>query len=719
MIAPRIMQFSLFPLLFVFFNIGVILPVNAATVSNPIIWADVPDVSVVRVDSSYYMVSTTMHSNPGAPIMESTDLSRWRIINYAHQALAQSDALNLLNGKSAYGKGSWASSIRYKNGTYYVLTPSYTTGKTHLYKTTDIHNGPWTESTLPFYHDPSLLLDDDGRVYVVYGNNDIHIVELTEDGTAVKTGGVDQVLISGAKSIAGSGTFYVDAEGSHIEKINGKYYVFLISWPATSGRTELVYRSSTLTGTYEGKIVLQNNGVAQGSIFDTPEGNWYAMLFRDAGSVGRIPYLVPVTWEDDWPVFGTNSQVPSTLELPNAQEAGYGMVTSDDFSETTLQLEWQWNHNPDAANWSLTAKSGYFRITTSRVDASIIVARNTLTQRSFGPTCSGRIALDASGMKDGDIAGLAAFNDTLGFVAVKKSGTALSIVQYQGKNQKESASISQNRVYLRIDMDFTNQTDKATFYYSLDSTSWISIGSTLSMVYTISNGGMFIGYRFALFNYATTSSGGYADFDWYKIGTTVSNEINLTSTTTPKEQTPYGDTLQIPGTIQAEDYDNGGQNVSYYDTDTGNSGGVYRNDDADVDSSAGDYFYGWTVNGEWIEWTVNVTVAGTMKYTARVASQSDAAQFSLYMDDEPIAQNVVVPNTGSWTTFEEITGTTSALATGTHVLKLIVDSAYFNVDWIRFDDPTMKLLSAPKKAKVNSSAQVRYFDLLGRKKNTK
>jgi len=199
----------------------------------------------------------------------------------------------------------------------------------------------------------------------------------------------------------------------------------------------------------------------------------------------------------------------------------------------------------------------------------------------------------------------------------------------------------------------------------------------------------------------------------------VSNEINLASVTTPKEQTPYGDTLQIPGTIQSEDYDNGEQNVSYYDTDFGNSGGVYRNDDADVDSSAGDYFYGWVANGEWIEWTVNVTTAGSMKYTARLASQSDAASFSLYMDDDPIAQNVAVTNTGSWTTFQEITGTTSALTKGTHVLKLTVDAAYFNIDWIRFDDPTIKLQSTPKKAKVQSSSQVHYFDLLGRKKGTK
>jgi len=89
------------------------------------------------------------------------------------------------------------------------------------------------------------------------------------------------------------------------------------------------------------------------------------------------------------------------------------------------------------------------------------------------------------------------------------------------------------------------------------------------------------------------------------------------------------------------------------------------------------------------------------------------------MDDDPIAQNVAVPNTGSWTTFQEITGTTSALTKGTHVLKLTVDAAYFNIDWIRFDDPTIKLQSTPKKAKVQSSTPVHYFDLLGRKRNEK
>ena len=142
-------------------------------------------------------------------------------------------------------------------------------------------------------------------------------------------------------------------------------------------------------------------------------------------------------------------------------------MTSDDFSSSKMKLEWQWNHNPDNANWSLTERPGFYRIKTSRVDAGVLRAKNTLTQRSFGPKCSGRIAMDVSGMKVGDVAGLLELQYEYGYVGVKKSGTNLSVVMVNAKssNPSEIAStpISQNRIYLRIDMDFTNRNDKATF----------------------------------------------------------------------------------------------------------------------------------------------------------------------------------------------------------------------------------------------------------------
>jgi len=194
-------------------NLGLIMPINAQTTAqNPIIWADVPDPSVIRIGDSYYMSSTTMHMSPGVPIMKSIDLVNWKTVNYAYDILADNDALNLSNGQNAYGKGSWASSLRYHDGTFYVVTFSYTTGRTHIYQTDDIESGTWTSSSInTVFHDPSLLFDDEG-VYMVYGIDDIMIIELTSEVTAIEPGGLNQVLIPDASQIAGS-DFWVPAEG--------------------------------------------------------------------------------------------------------------------------------------------------------------------------------------------------------------------------------------------------------------------------------------------------------------------------------------------------------------------------------------------------------------------------------------------------------------------------------------------------------------------------
>ena len=486
---------------------------------NPIIWADVPDPSVVRVGDTYYMSSTTMHMNPGVPIMKSKDLVNWEIINYAYDILANNNAMNLRNGQEAYGDGSWASSIRYHNGTFYVVTFSYTTGRTHIYQTTDIENGAWSSHTLSsVYHDPSLFFDDD-RAYLVYGIDDIKIIELNSDVTAVKSGGLSKTLIPKASQIAGS-EFYVPAEGSHIHKVDGKYYVFLISWPAGSMRTELVYRADNLTGTYEGRIALKDDGVAQGGLVDTPDGDWYGVLFQDHGSVGRIPYLVPVTWEEGWPVFGVNDRVPDELDIPVENDEIPKIVASDDFDwDTDLPLVWQWNHNPDDDYWSVTERPGYLRLTNGRVDQGFLDTQNTLTQRTFGPECSGKIALDISRMKDGDVAGLGALQKNYGFVAVKMSGTSKSVMMVLGTTstprEVESIPITQDKMYLGITCDFNNQRDIAYFYYSLDGTEWERIGTGLRMSYTLPH---FMGYRFALFNYATKETGGIVDFDYFRIG---------------------------------------------------------------------------------------------------------------------------------------------------------------------------------------------------------
>ena len=124
--------------LFFLFCFSIIGQAQQEQAQNPIIFADVPDMSMIRVGAHYYMSSTTMHMNPGVPIMKSEDLVNWQLLWYAYDTLSTNDAHRLENGKNAYGRGSWASSLRYHEGTYYLTTFAQTTGKTHLFSTQNI-----------------------------------------------------------------------------------------------------------------------------------------------------------------------------------------------------------------------------------------------------------------------------------------------------------------------------------------------------------------------------------------------------------------------------------------------------------------------------------------------------------------------------------------------------------------------------------------------------
>ncbi|CAI9389117.1 MULTISPECIES: glycoside hydrolase 43 family protein [unclassified Bacillus (in: firmicutes)] len=213
---------------------------KALTYENPILYLDIPDPDVIRVGDTYYMSSTTMHMNPGVPIMKSTDLLHWKIVNYVYDTLATNDEQELNNGKNEYGKGSWASCLRYHQGMYYLVVGSLATDKTYIFQTKDLEKDKWKRSILnKYYHDMSLLFDDDGRVYLVYGNGNIRAIELTADATAIKEGGLNKIIIPDASLVASSKEEVgLQAEGAHIQKIDGYYYVFTITWPKNGHRTQ-------------------------------------------------------------------------------------------------------------------------------------------------------------------------------------------------------------------------------------------------------------------------------------------------------------------------------------------------------------------------------------------------------------------------------------------------------------------------------------------------
>ena len=366
-------------------------------------------------------------------------------------------------------------------------------------------------------------------MYVFSGTG--KLTELNADLTAKKAGGVDITL--NVRDEEENNLL----EGSRVIKHDGHYYLLMISWPKDKPRRQLCYRADKITGPYEKKVILEDNFAGfpyagQGTIVDDGHGNWYGFIFQDRGAVGRVPLLMPCRWTDGWPMLGNvNGKVPFVMNKPVQGFKDIDMVVSDDFNGDTLDLKhWQWNHNPANDFWKLS--DGRLRLTTCRVVDNLYMAPNTLTQRMEGPKCSAYIEIDFSGMRDGDRAGLAAFNGHSGIMAIEKdnSKTWLTVTQTQvnltekehlvssvDTQEKARISITGNRIFLRIDGDFNLGRDIATFYYSTDGKKWTAIGGEFKMKFDYRR--LFMGTRYALFNYATKQPGGHVDIEKFACGT--------------------------------------------------------------------------------------------------------------------------------------------------------------------------------------------------------
>ena len=499
---------------------------ESTSFTNPLIWADMPDLSITRNGDVFYLISTTMHLMPGAPVMKSKDLVNWEMASYVVDKLVDTPKYDLLEG-TVYGRGQWASSIRYHKGKYYVLfSPNDQPFKSYIFSTDNPDDNNWKlVSRTKHFHDASLFFDDDDRVFVFSGNR---VTELKEDLSDVKEGGLDQQIFQRDDSETGL------LEGNQIIKRNGKYYLMMISWPKDGNRRQVVYRADNIQGPYEKKVVMEDKFqdfyyVGQGALIDDYKGNWYALIFQDRGGVGRVPLLIPTTWENDWPILGNQGKVPLKGEIPLSTFTPKNkIIGSDDFSNSKLGLQWQWNHNPINEKWSLTDRKGYLRLKTNRVVENLYAAPNTLTQRMEGPKSSAIISLDVKGMKEGDVAGFSAFNGDSGLLSVVKEGKnkfivfstnevvlepkTKAIVEVK-KIEKFRTPLKNNTVYFKIETDFNLGKDTAAFSYSLDNKSWKIVEQNYKMIFDYRR--LFMGSKFAIYNFATKKEGGYVDVDFF------------------------------------------------------------------------------------------------------------------------------------------------------------------------------------------------------------
>ena len=500
-------------------------------ITNPMLWADVPDPDVIRVGDTFYMVSTTMHLMPGAPVMASKDLKNWETVGYIFDKLTDSPKYDLQEG-TVYGRGQWATSLKYHDGKFWaLLAPNEggPMGDTYIF-TAPKAEGPWTiHSRLRHFHDATLFFDEDDTPYVFFGTGEM--CQLTRDLKGVVEGSLRHYF---KREEDERGLL----EGTRVIKHNGTYYALLISHVYAPGRhrREVCYRTKDLNAKWEKNVILESDFggfsyLAQGTIVDTEEGDWYGIMFQDRGGVGRVLTLSPVRWIDGWPMLGDeNGKVPAKMRPYKSGQPKTAIVCADDFSSEKLGLHWQWNHNPIDQAWSLNERPGFLRLKTNRVVQNLYLAPNTITQRMEGPMCSGNICIDLSKMKDGDCAGLAAFNGDSGVLTIKKRGKRLTLEMSEQKvaltdREKAVTNVEEKVIetvtldaklttlYLRITGDFQpGHGDAANFYYSLNGQEWTQIGTkNYRMIFDYRR--FFMGSKFAIFNYATKKSGGYIDVD--------------------------------------------------------------------------------------------------------------------------------------------------------------------------------------------------------------
>jgi hypothetical protein len=303
-------------------------------------------------------------------------------------------------------------------------------------------------------------------------------------------------------------------------------------------------------------------------------------------------------------------------------------------------------------------------------------------------------------MKDGDFAGLVALQDDKGFVALTKESGSYKVVMYtgnkNGESQKESKSISGSKVYLRIDFDLPIDRGTAYFYYSTDGSTWNKIGSEVKLNYDLH---MFVGVRWGLFNFATKTAGGYADFDWFKVGTDVNDEIYLDGAgAEPVPQTPFcaaGENCPaaaIPGKIEAENFDvpgKGKDGSSYYDGDSENHGDSdYRKGTGvDLYEKATGVIVGYNSEGDWLEYTVNVKEAGEYTMFAAVAAAGSTSSFKLSLDGKDITEEISVPAASSgednYDDYNKVKSNVT-LPEGEHVLRFTVIGSWLDIDYFTF-----------------------------------
>ena len=455
------------------------------TYHNPVLNADFSDPDVIRVGDRYYMVASDFHFM-GMQVLESDDMVNWRYISQIYHRFDEPG----WDANQHYAGGSWAPSIRYHNGLFYVY---FCTPDEGLYMSTAKDpKGPWSPLHLvkrvAKWEDPCPLWDEDGQAYLgrsQHGAGPIIVHRMSADG---------KTLLDEGKTVYEGPV----AEGTKFMKRHGYYYLIIPEGGVGTG-WQTVLRSHNIYGPYERRVVLEQgstriNGPHQGALVDTPDGSWWFYHFQETPVLGRVVHLQPTRWEADWPVIGIDydkngvGEPVATWKKPISSSVATRLKTSDDFSGS-LGLQWQWNHNPVDTHWNLTERKGWLTLKALPAD-SLKQVRNMLTQKVVGYQSESITKVSISGSC---YAGLFCSGKQFCGVGLCKNGV---FVEFGGQREVINKG-TYKEVWLKVIND--SEQNRHQFFYSFDGSNYIPAGKSFSM-----RGGYWKGIRVGLFCYEPT-----------------------------------------------------------------------------------------------------------------------------------------------------------------------------------------------------------------------
>jgi beta-xylosidase len=421
---------------------------------NPVLPADYSDLDVIRVGDDYYAISSTFQFSPGMAILHSRDLVNWETVGHAVPDLTQISPELDWNRMNRYGRGIWAGAIRYHAGRFWIYFGTADEG--YFMTSAPRPEGPWTPLhallRAPGWDDCAPFWDDDGKGYFIgtnfSGGYQIHLWDMSPDGRTLVPGS-DRVIYQSKGS-----------EANKLYKIDGTYYHFF-SEVQGDVRVMMMRRAPSIRGPWSAKRQLMRGDTAamepnQGGIVQGPDRHWYFFTHHGAGDwAGRAASLLPVHWIDGWPVIGQPDRDGiGTMVWEGAMPAGGAPRRfpqgGDGFDAGALAPVWEWNYQPRADKWSLSARPGFLRLHAfpGLDGGNLLKVGNVLTQRvvrSSGQSFAAR--LDLAGMADGQHAGLLHFTAQPRAANPAESTASVGIVMADGKRYLE---VSRDGSYTRL-----------------------------------------------------------------------------------------------------------------------------------------------------------------------------------------------------------------------------------------------------------------------------